>query len=145
MDEPFDGAKIAVLVRGGVLVIERDLRRDIPWPGFWDLPGGGREGLETPLATALRELHEELGLVLDPARVMFHVESDGAGGSAARVHFFGARWDDLDLRAVRLGEEGQRWQHMPVAAFLAHPKAIPSQVARLKMCLAQDRRKTGGT
>jgi ADP-ribose pyrophosphatase len=34
----------------------------------WALPGGGREGKETGVANALRELREETGLVIDPVK-----------------------------------------------------------------------------
>ena len=44
----FEGAKIAVIVGERVLALLRDDRADLPWPGHWDLPGGGREGGETP-------------------------------------------------------------------------------------------------
>ncbi|BFO09017.1 hypothetical protein GGER_15270 [Serratia rubidaea] len=43
-EQDFGGAKIALLHQGQVLVYRRDCRDDIPWPGQWDLPGGGREG-----------------------------------------------------------------------------------------------------
>ena len=35
----------------------------------WDLPKGGIHDGESPLAAALRETHEETGLVIDPASV----------------------------------------------------------------------------
>jgi 8-oxo-dGTP pyrophosphatase MutT (NUDIX family) len=39
-------------------------------PGQWALPGGRLDEGETPIDAALRELHEEIGLVLGPAAVM---------------------------------------------------------------------------
>ena len=67
MTAPFRGAKMAILRGDSVLALLRDDRADIPWPGHWDLPGGGREGSETPAACALRETREELGLALPEA------------------------------------------------------------------------------
>lgn len=52
----------------GLLIMRSDghilLTRRGPFetsPGYWDAPGGGREGSETMLDTALREGREELG------------------------------------------------------------------------------------
>jgi 8-oxo-dGTP pyrophosphatase MutT (NUDIX family) len=36
----------------------------------WALPGGRCDAGETPVEAALRELHEELGLAIDPANVL---------------------------------------------------------------------------
>ena len=62
MNMPFAGAKLALFIGARLAVIRRDDTPRIPWPDYLDLPGGGREGCETPLACALRETREELGL-----------------------------------------------------------------------------------
>ncbi|WP_232835699.1 NUDIX hydrolase [Actinocorallia populi] len=51
-----------------VLLIRRAMRGRNP--GQWALPGGRREPGETVEQTALRELHEELGVALAPADVL---------------------------------------------------------------------------
>jgi len=66
----FSGAKLALFLGVDLLVILRDDRPDIPYPGHWDFPGGGREGQETPEACALRETREEVGLVLRPSELV---------------------------------------------------------------------------
>ncbi len=124
---PFDGAKIAVIRGDLVLAILRDDRPDIPHPGLWDLPGGGREGDEAPDRTALRELEEELGLRLNPARIVERRRYQ----AERSTWFFLALWPELDLSTVRFGDEGQRWAAMPVAEFLAMGDAVPPLQARL--------------
>jgi len=60
----FTGVKAALLVEQSILVILRDNKPDIPWPNTWELPGGGREGNESPFECAAREVYEELGIHL---------------------------------------------------------------------------------
>ena len=68
----FSGAKIAVITGTRILTYKRDNIPTIPFPGLWDLPGGGREGGEGPLDCALRELEEEFALQLRPPDICHH-------------------------------------------------------------------------
>ena len=67
----FNGAKMALLKGDQLVSILRDDKADIPFPNMWDFPGGGREQGESPEACVLRELHEELGLVLPEAALSY--------------------------------------------------------------------------
>lgn len=133
MNMAFSGAKLAILVDGCVLTILRDEHPGIPWPGHWDLPGGGREGRESPLACALRETQEELALNLSSDAVRW---GRCYGGGRARTWFFACRVRSEVLSEVRLGNEGQRWCAMPVAEFVSNALAVPHFRSRLSECLA---------
>ncbi len=67
----FAGAKLLLWSAGAVLTYLRDDKPGLGWAGKWDLPGGGREGRESPEACALRELEEEFGLCLGPDRLLW--------------------------------------------------------------------------
>ncbi|GAA3856574.1 NUDIX hydrolase [Celeribacter arenosi] len=120
----FDGAKIAILRGDDVLTLQRDDIPTIPFPGEWDLPGGGREGHETPFETVARELHEELGLRISAQRVIYHREEDGHTSPDARVHFFVATWEELRDEQIVFGDEGQGWCWMRVTDFIARPDVV---------------------
>lgn len=130
--EPFSGAKIACFLGSAVLCYQRDDKPDIPWPGFWDLPGGGRENGEDPIACALRELHEEFGLSLPAERVDTLTLYPGGGPGGTDSFFCCMEITPEDIAAVRFGDEGQRWAVKPVAAFISHPLGVPSLQARLR-------------
>ena len=136
--EEFAGAKMALLNRGRVATILRDDRPDILYPAHWDLPGGGREAGETPIETALRELHEELSISLHVDRPHWTLRTRNSIGG--RVWFFVADLADNDLNAIRLGDEGQTWTMMPVPEFIAHDRAVPYLAERLARYTARENR-----
>lgn len=135
----FSGAKIALLCGGRLVAYRRDAKPTIPWPGLWDLPGGGREGGETPAECALREVEEEFGLALAPRRVHWCRRYPGALAPQAHTYFLAAGITAAEVASIRFGEEGQYWQMMSCAEFLAHPQAIAHLQARLADYLAGGR------
>jgi 8-oxo-dGTP diphosphatase len=135
-EAPFAGAKVALLTGGGVLSLLRDDRPDIPFPAMWDLPGGGREGDEAPEACVLRELREELGVVLKVSDLHWRRSFPYSAGPGI-TWFFVSRQPDFDLSRVRMGSEGQRWRLMPVAEFLEGGQVVPHLRARLRCYLEE--------
>jgi 8-oxo-dGTP diphosphatase len=136
MHPPFSGAKIAVLCEGQLLTCLRDDIPTIPWPGLWDLPGGGREGVETPEQCALRETHEEFGLHLDPTWIVWRQVYPGQGHNGLDTWFFVAHVPPGTFERVVFGDEGQRWESRSAADYLAMDDAIPHLQQRLGEYLA---------
>jgi len=136
MPLPFSGAKIVVICEDHLLTYLRDDKPTIPWPGLWDLPGGGREGDETPEQCALRETQEEFGLELDPAWIIWRKVYPGQGMNGLDTWFFVARVPLGTFDRVVFGDEGQRWEVTTVEAFLAREDGIPRLQQRLREFLA---------
>ncbi len=134
-DEGFDGAKLALFIGAKLAVILRDDIPGLPFAGYWDLPGGGREGDETPLECALRECREELGLAVPEGAVTWRQRFTEDGQVK---WFFVAGLPDRAAQDVTFGDEGQRWTLMSSDAFLAHPKAVPAFQARLRLFLKRE-------
>src|SRR5579871_6495697 len=83
-DEPFSGAKIALIYADQLLTYKRDMKARIPFPGIWDLPGGDRVGRERPIACALREVEEELGIRITESIILWrrrHPSTPPQGGA----------------------------------------------------------------
>ncbi len=130
----FDGAKLALYLGEKLAVILRDDTPGLLFADHWDLPGGGREGAETPLACALRECHEELGIRVPEEAVVWQGSFDEAGRTK---WFFVARMPAQAEAEIVFGDEGQRWRLMDEDEFLTHPRAVPAFQDRLRVYLTQ--------
>ncbi|WP_213875742.1 NUDIX hydrolase [Pseudomonas sp. dw_358] len=133
----FSGAKIAVLCDGHLLTLLRDDKPTIPWPGRWDLPGGGREGCETPEECALRETWEEFGIRLDPQCIVWRQAYPGQGAGGLDTWFLVATVAPGTFDQVVFGDEGQRWEVMTVEGFLGLKDGIVHLQARLREYLSR--------
>lgn len=127
----FVGAKAALFCGAALLTCQRDDRPGLPWPGLWDLPGGGREGDETPEACLLRELSEEFGLSLGPDRLIWRRVFPSMLDAARASVFFGGHLTPAEIAAIRFGDEGQGWSLMPISDYLARTDAVPEMQRRL--------------
>lgn len=128
---PFHGTKIALVGAAAVVAYLRDDKVDIPWAGLWDLPGGGREGDESPIECALREVEEEFGIRLPPDRVTSVHRYEGAAAGALPSYFCLARITQEEVAQIKFGDEGQRWEFMSAAAFITRQNAVPQMQQRL--------------
>lgn len=126
----FTGAKAALFCGASVLVYLRDEKPGLGWPGLWDLPGGGREGPESPEDCLLRELEEEFGLRLSADRLVWRQVFPSMVVEGRTSVFFGGWLSRQEVASVRFGDEGQGWELMPVGRFLGHPLGVPEMQRR---------------
>ena len=133
----FKGAKLLLFLGPHLLVILRDQKAGIPFPGHWDFPGGGREGDETPQACALRETYEEVGLILPESRIHY---SRRYPRPDCATWFFAAEIGARCVEDITFGDEGQGWDLMTPEDYIAHPLGIPRFKVRLQDYLQSGRR-----
>ena len=129
--------KCALFIGARLAVILRDDDPAIPFPGLWDLPGGGREPGERVFDTLRRETQEELGLTLRREHLLWSRWYPSALGGALPVVFCVAHVPASAAHCIRFGNEGQRWALMAPADYMSHPRAIPHLAARLAIWLGR--------
>lgn len=132
----FVGAKAALICGTFILTYLRDDREGLLWRNSWDLPGGGREGSESPEDCLLREVGEEFGLILSPDRLIWRRVWPSIIDPERPSVFFAGRITETEIASIRFGDEGQYWQMMPVAVFLAHGQAMPEMQRRAGIAVA---------
>jgi 8-oxo-dGTP diphosphatase len=131
----FAGAKLAALIDGHILTYRRDDKPGIPWPGMIDLPGGGREGDESPAACALRELAEEFGLLIPESRLWWARPFPAIDAPGRTGWFLAATLSSAEVAAISFGDEGHSPQLLAVEQFLAAHDAPPPLQQRLRLVL----------
>ncbi len=135
----FSGAKLALFLGRELLVIQRDDKPDIPWPNHWDLPGGGREGNETPVECVVRETHEEVGLSIKTDQLVYSTSYERPHGN---VWFFVAHLPHVFRNSVKFGSEGQGWRLLLPQDYCRDPLAVPHFAYQLHQYLAQCSKKS---
>ena len=136
--ESFSGCKLALFQNDLILVYKRDQKEGIPYPGMLDLPGGGREGDETPEECVLRELKEEFSITLPADRLIYRKRYElAAVGQYA--YFFCGLLHDSESGDIVFGNEGEYWQLMDINRYLSHPLAMPHLKARVAAYLEDNK------
>ncbi len=128
----FTGVKVALLVEKSILVILRDNKPDIPWPNTWELPGGGREGQETPLECLRREVWEELGLILEEKSIIWSRIYPSMLDEERSAVFVVAKISQKQYQEIRFGDEGQCYKLMSIDEFLGSDKVVPQLQDRVR-------------
>jgi 8-oxo-dGTP diphosphatase len=121
---------VVVLLEADGKGIAMQLRDDIP---FWGLFGGWVEAGESPEDAIVREVHEELSVLLPQEKfslkaVHYLEQSDSLRQNAKCYVFHAALTDELDDAILR---EGLMWRFMKLED-LSHENIIPHQLMMIK-------------
>ena len=128
----FTGSKIALICGDKVLTILRDDKDDIPCPNMWELPGGGREGDESPFDCARREVYEELGIHLTEECLLWSKVYSSVLFEWKQSVFMVGQLSQDQFDSIVFGDEGQAYQLMKVEEFLTSSQVIPQLQRRLR-------------
>lgn len=129
------GASIALVTQTElgrcVLAVQRTDTPDIPYPGCWEVPGGGAEPGEPAVRCARREFFEETGIKVPEEALVWQSLRRTARGTMPQNAFFVAEMKFDTLPTLSLSNEAQAGCFMPIAAFCGHPQAVRGHAIRL--------------
>ena len=128
----FTGSKIALICGDKVLTILRDDKDDIPCPNMWELPGGGREGDESPFECARREVYEELGIYLTEDCLLWSKIYPSVIFEGKQSVFMVGQLRQEQFDNITFGDEGQAYKLMSIEEFLSSSQVVPQLQERLK-------------
>ena len=128
----FQGCKIALICGESVLTILRDDKPSIPWPNMWELPGGGRQGEESPFDCARREVYEELGIHLDEDCLLWSKIYPSVIFKDKQSVFMVGQLRQEQFDNITFGDEGQAYKLMNIEEFLNSKQAVPQLQGRLR-------------
>ena len=128
----FTGSKIALICGESVLTILRDDKENIPWPNMWELPGGGREGDESPFECAVREVFEELGITLTEDCLLRSKVYPSMLYEGRQSVFMVGQLSQDQFDSITFGDEGQAYKLMNIEEFLTSSQVVPQLQGRLR-------------
>ena len=128
----FTGCKIALFCDDRILTILRDDKSNIPYPNTWELPGGGREGDESPFECAAREVYEELGIHLTEDCLLWSKVYPSMLFEGKQSVFMAGQLSQDQFDNIVFGDEGQGYKLMPIEEFLNSKQAVPQLQGRLR-------------
>lgn len=118
------GTKGLVFIGNDTLIYRRDNKAD-KYPLHLDVPGGGKEGDETPFETFRREVYEEFRLNITESDIVYFrrypsIFEEGKFGWYAVV-----KLPAKVKSQIVMGEEGIDYSLMPLEEFLKKQDAWP--------------------
>ena len=134
LDQQLDytGCKIALICDGRILTILRDDKPTIPWPNLWELPGGGREGDESPFECAAREVYEELTIQLSKDDIIWSWIYPSMLDENKKSVFLVGKLTQEQFDSIVFGDEGQGFKLMSIEEFLTLDQVVPQLQERVR-------------
>lgn len=128
----FTGCKIALICDGLILTILRDDNPTIPWPNLWELPGGGREGDESPFECVAREVYEELSIQLLKDDIVWSWIYPSMLDENKNSVFLVGQLTKEQFDSIVFGDEGQSFKLMNIEEFLTLDQVVPKLQERVR-------------
>ena len=128
----FTGCKIALICDGRILTILRGDKPTIPWPNLWELPGGGREGDESPFECVAREVYEELSIQLLKDDIVWSWIYPSMLDENKNSVFLVGKLTQEQFDSIVFGDEGQGYRLVRLEEFLASDWVVPQLQERVR-------------
>jgi 8-oxo-dGTP diphosphatase len=127
----FNGAKGFIFIGENILVYRRDTNTK-NYPLMLDLPGGGKEGDETPFETFTREVKEEFGIQVKRENVVYSKPHQSIIEPWKYSYFIIAKLPQDFENKIVFGDEGVEYLILTVKDYLRREDVIERHQVRLR-------------
>lgn len=127
----FNGAKGLVFLGDKILAYRRDAKTTDDSLCI-DLPGGGREGDESPFDTFKREVKEEFGIDIKEGDIIFSCTVPSVIEPNKKSYFIVAKPTNISESDIVFGGEGIEWLLLTPKEFINRPDGIERQQKRVE-------------
>jgi 8-oxo-dGTP diphosphatase len=126
----FNGSKGFIFIGEKLLVYRRD-SSVTNFPLMIDLPGGGKEGDETPFETFTREAKEEFGIEVKKENIVHSKAHQSIVEPWKQSYFFVAKLPASEEKNIVFGTEGTEFYLLEVDDYLNRKDIIDRHRVRL--------------
>jgi 8-oxo-dGTP diphosphatase len=130
----FAGAKGLVFIGDKILAFRRDTNTN-HFPLCIDLPGGGRDGEETPFQTFKREVKEELNVDVTENDIHFSACVRSTLSPDKMSYFIVTKPPATKISEIALSDEGVEWMLMTPEEYIERTDGIVGQQERVRKYL----------
>lgn len=127
----FNGSKGFIFIGKKLLVYRRDANVT-NFPLMIDLPGGGKEGDETPFETFAREAKEEFGIEIRKENIVHSKAHQSIVEPWKQSYFFVAKLPQSEEASIVFGSEGTEFYLLEVDYYLSREDVIDRHKVRLR-------------
>lgn len=129
-DAEFHGVKGLIRVADKIIAVRRDTKT-MKYQLQLDLPGGGREGHESPFETLRREIREILGIIIAPEDIIFSIRYEHNAGHSHDTFFMVTKELPIDAHKIVFGEKGITHTLMTMHEFIERDDVVEKQKERI--------------
>ena len=99
---------------------------------MWELPGGGREGNESPFECVAREVYEELNIQLSKDDIVWSWIYPSMLDENKNSVFLVGQLTQEQFDSIVFGDEGQGYKLVSLEEFLTSDRVVPQLQERVR-------------
>lgn len=137
-DRNFNGVKGLVFIDDKIVAYRRD-NKTKSYPLYIDLPGGGKEDVESAFETFQREVKEEFGIGIEKDDITYAKQYISQMDSSKESYFIVVKTKNIKGGDIIFGNEGLEYFLFTLEEYLKLEDSIPRQKDKIIEYLSKNK------